>query len=903
MGLRVLPVTRNPLTRRRVLIGGAAALAFPHTVAASSLVRRRRLGVGRNADRVLTTFKLVEHSGGPSDCIKRIGLPIVPGDCPPGTTLAITGGSGDIAYQIDKISTGEFGEGTIFATAWVRDNIDYGPSESRDYNLVARPGGSYNNTSPHGLTDVLAGHDFRLEFTNITGSTSGLQPATLAVAQMNSHALMPTRVYATPIESGPVAVTFKMWGMVSIDGVDHPHLKTYDFITGLFDRNGNIIAWEPLFLVSQDWWSITGTGINVKQKLTYTATLKDASTVIETYGGTISSTGVRSATVQHPYHSRWATRRLTDDNEHAAEHRIGRARSNILYVQNQDYWLRTNRMPHLDMSYKSGAYMPVQVTTGPAYGIYKPNLLQPCSSQAQQPAIDSTGGSQSRGILTGMDCIAFMTQSANDVRLSRVNAQTGHHVPYHRRSNRTRLKPGDTTSDIASTPVSLILRDDRGTSTPLSYYDFTSYGLPVPVDAYASGTTATAFRDGFIQPTGGYAVGGSTWGPSTAPTHAGAYSQYNYLLEGSPDLLEAVIDLAINVSQQQNDVGGAASLLWYQSSTRVIFPGTPSTRWSGTALRPAGGNVRAMGWAANLMGHSWIVPDYEENARYIRTFVKHNARFANAHIQYLPATWTGSWWPIGSVGGTSPEIPWHVAIIGMGAWMALQLTGDETWRPFAEKISTISIWYGANDRVGLSASFEYQLRPSDNDDWKSVTNDFFQVGLFEHSSHASTTPSISAATGQLSNIVTRSNLKATLNDLVVFDNKDDGGAVAPVPSEVQLGRFYYLRNPTGNIGDPFQVSGTPDDSGIIVFATDYPNIACSVQPQAAANPSDYHGTIYGADEYVWMHWAVCKMARRNGYVGVTDVTLANYQKWANVYFDPLNLHSSADPYVVWALTG
>ncbi len=844
------------LTRRALLSSvSAAILAAQMPAPAQARPPFARGGKGAAGPTQVTTFTIVETDNAASSGFKRVGLVFRDGDVPAGSRVKIQRGGVDVPAQFDNRSSWWVSGCLQFCTACIRDD-DFTAGESRTYSVQVLSG-AFDNSSGLSLTSARSGTDFKVAFTSLSGSTTGSQAD--HTASLNTHAGVGTRV--TQYEKGPVCDSWMIWGMAAASGIDHAHLKTISYFSAWKNASGAVVAREIAAVVSQDWWSVAG-----KEKLSYIATLQDGAASIQTYGGALNSSGVRAALVEHPYGSQWATVRLTDDNQHGTRHWVGAARPTLLYKPNRTYWIATGLVPPLDLS---PAYvMRTDYTTGTNNDdggpIYQPYIYQPCSAQGHRPGIDGNGNYAGRGIIPDMDCIAFIKQTAVDVRTMRVNAFAGLGLPQHRRSNNQRTRSGES-ADTANTLCSLILRDERATSTPSSFYDFTADGLPAPVHAYAGG--GAGYTDGFTAPSGGYGVGSSTWGPSPTATHAVPYSYFAYLLEGERYFLEATLDLGINVIQQLTGAQGAEATLAFYHNNVALYPGAPSAKWSGisfhlTYTNP--GSTRGMGWAANMLAGMVIVPDDDVHYRYVKQVLALHAKWAKMSFDLIPASGVGTWAP--GVGAVSL---WMDNFIGLCFYTAYDRSKDPNWLPVAEFTALQPIIWGEINRTGHANSYREIHRPSHNTNWNATTNDWFQDGGYE----LITATSIDGATDQI-NAQTRSKLTWTEGDEVWPSDNDVNLLPKTIPTELSVTK-YYVRNPNGNAS--FQLAATPGGT-VIDFATYSTVTAFGVRCQSAATPGNEEN-VSVPDSYGPIARAMVVMAKRHNHARATNTVMSRFETY------------------------
>jgi hypothetical protein len=796
----------SKLSRRKLLLGTTSAALAAAAVPALAMPRRFPVLRGGHSSGgapppvvggTITTFQIVEHSGVSSLGYKRMGLPIVTGDVPAGSRLKVQRGGVDIAAQFDARMTKS---GNLrLCVPKIRDT-SFSANESRTYSVIVEAG-AFDNTSTMTLSTALAGTDFKVDFTSIVGSTSG--SIANHTASLNTHAAVATRV--TQYEKGPVCDSWKIWGMAVNGATPHAHLKVNWYFTVWKDAGGSIVDYEIAAEPALDWWSIAG-----KEKLTYVATLKNSTTVIQAYGGAITdSGGTRAATVGHCYHSRWLTARLQNDNEHGSRHWINNPRPTLLYKPNQSYWIATKLVPPLNMA--TAYTVPAGFKTGAFQaGYFAAYTYQPVEPQGHRPSIDDTGPYPGRGSMTEMDCMAFTTQVADDVRMMRVNAFSGIHVPYHYRSNNLRTRSGES-ADTANTIISLILWDERGSGgTPSSFYDFTAAGMPAAVHAYFGTGTPSGFADSFVASTGGTA----DWAISGDSSHSPNFSYYAYLFEGERYFLEAILDLGMNVVHQKTgtEVGSITALLGVNPNTGVaVYPGTPTTLWAGIAPH-AYNNERSVGWASNNLSAMSLVPDDDPQSGFVTRLVANNAKWVKQSLDYAPSNANGVWNPMGQFYTSS----WMETMSGVSFYSAYDRTGDANWLAAAEWQAMIIIRFGEVNQIAGTRGFHMMVTPRNDIAWNASTNPFYDPIMQEYGP-ATISSSTNIITCDPTSNTAGLQIGWTAGDEIVGNDLPTG----VVPAELlPSSTIFYVVNPTLT---GFQLATTPGGTPI-TFGSNYTNV-------------------------------------------------------------------------------
>lgn len=829
------------------------------TNAAGTLTVSASFVVSEASSEIVTPFHVAEVNGTISKGLWRGGAPFARGDVPAGSAVKIQRDESDVPDQFDALTYWDDGSLKL-AIAKMRDT-DFSANETRAFNYVKYVG-SFDNTSSMTLSAALSGTDYKVEFTSITGSTTGSIPN--QTFSLNTAAATLTRV--TKYESGPVCDSWDIWGICTSDGTSG-HLVVHAYYTVWKDAGGAIIEREFGFSPSLYWWSLAG-----KEKLTYTYTVKEGATTIQAY-----------TSAQHIYRAQLFTPRMQDDHQHGRRH-WQTACPSLLHKPNKVYWVKTGLVPPLNTT-KTSWTNPYNNAAGKTY--------TPGSSQSHRAAIDAAGAYQGRGMLPNSDSIAFLSQGALDTRIARVNAFVGLHVPFHYRSNANRTRPGDAGADTAATIISLILHDTRSTSTPSSYYDFSgtqggsNTGMPVAIHASAHSVSSPTYKGGYVDPAGGLTSGSTVWTLSTDSTHAVSYSYFMYLLEGERHFMLATLDLAMNLMHQRTDTQwGSRSvypvnlLLGYGSG----FGGAPTTQWAGLWPTNASNNIRAVGWAALIMGHAYaIVPDDDVQAACFRKYHDHGMLFLGDSWSYLPQAHkdAGDFYEnlrqtALTVGGVTNYIqvqsPWMGAMVALGLYCNYRATRASAALTVGNDVANKAIGF-AEERIGMSAMYHGLGIKKVTALYNATTNPHpARDDNYWHGAQ------ITIA----SNVITCNRntywfgLTYTNGDKVIFSGQNPSLNPTPTPPEVNEGQVYYMVNASG---DTFQVSATVGGSPIALANYSGTQYIIAVQLQSADVITDMRTQMISGSEdaYAPMSRCVVVLANMLGYAPATTALVDKFQ--------------------------
>lgn len=806
---------------------------------------------------------------------------------------------GDItASQIPALSSGTV---QFYGLRYWKDgSLKYSRMLLRDAGLVAGAARSYTMTSATatmpqgsvaavgnaGLAAILTGHDVKVSFSNVktwdcsstTGNYAPLGSGAFT-ASLTSHAGTSTRW--SLLTTGPVADVWQGWGMATDNtgGLSDAHLKVNWYVTRWKNANGTSLALQIGAVVALDWWSVAN-----KFFLQYDAALLDGGSAIVSFAG-----------VKHQYQSQWLMC-VNDGGLNAGTAPwIGAAQPTLHCAFDRDYAVASGVVPPLDTAKRPTpatqlAYIPCGV-------VADPDTLSHANSH--RTAIDATGGYNGRGVVTRFDADAFMAGSVQAYTVARLNALSGLGVPYHYRSNRTRTRPGETTSEIANTIIPLVMQPKAA-----SYSDFTAQGLPIAVDAYNASSSNNSGHDGFVWQTGvtTAATGGypyyrtnaepagtfGPWAPSIDTSHAVSYCYFMALVSGDEWLLEAQLDLAMNLAHQ--------GIFGYHNNVQP-FPitwnsATPPAYWTGLLGQFQADAIRALGWAQLIQGHACgLVPADHPAYGYLQATVIHNGDYIAANLDNLPADFAASafYSPESQLGLNSLYSPWMNGFIPCGAYTHYLLNEDARWKRLGDfaaawpiKQAALGRWYA----LDIYRTAHRRLRAP----WNAMTNPEIPVaqqGVLELIAN------LTASTGifEIDQSVVWSSTGVsppplTNGDQVGFTSETDGTAGGVIPAGATEGQIAYIVNLqsgsqiTGRnapaIPPKFQLAATP--GGVpLNWSSNTGSVNLTYLPQALSTYSvatagaDYLSFPYLPDwgNYVPINISAIMLARQAGNTACT----------------------------------
>ena len=759
---------------------------------------------------------------------------------------------------------------------------------SRTYTMSATsgglPAGSTAAIGNAGLAAALAGHDLKVGFTKIrtwdcssaTGNYATLGSGSFT-ASLSSHASVATRW--TVLTTGPVADVWQGWGMATDDkgGTPDAHLKVNWYLTRWKNADGTTLGLQVGAVVALDWWSVAN-----KFFLQYDAALLDGSATIVSYPG-----------VNHHYQSQWLLC-VNDGGLNAGTAPwVGATQPTLHCSFDRAYAITTGVVPPLDAS-KRPTPAP-QLAYVPCGTVADPSSDHPNS---HRPAIDATGGYNGRGVITRFDADAFMAGSPQAYAVARLNALSGLGVPYHYRSNRSRTRPGETAADTANSIIPLIMRPKA-----TSYSDFTAKGLPIAVDAYNASTSNNDGHDGFVWQngittaanndypyyrTGGEAAGSfSPWQPSIDTSHAVSYCYFMALVSADEWLLEAQIDLAMNLAHQE--IYGFHN---YTQSFAVTWnSATPSDYWTGLLGQFQPDAIRALGWSQLIQGHAvgLTPPDHPAYA-YLQAAMVHNGDYIQTNLDNLPADFAASafYSPESQLGLNSLYSPWMNAFIPVCAYMHYALNEEPRWKRLGDFCATWTL-----EQAALGRWYAFDLYRTAHrrkrDVWSASANPQIPADqqvvleMVADLDGSNSTFTVNASTFWSSTGVCPPPLSN--DDQVLFTTETDGGAGGIIPTGASEGQTAYIvnlvpgsqitgRNPPTN-PPKFQLAATAGGAPLAFGTTGgvnlgfFPQKTASVQVATAG--ADYLSFPYIPDwgNYVPIHISVIMMAHLAGNAAAT----------------------------------
>lgn len=780
---------------------------------------------------ILTTFGFRNYMAAPSPGLWRQGIVFRPGQVPAGSSVQVQFGGQPVAAQFDERVTRA--DGSLAYAVMHGRHTDYAAGETRSYDVRLAAGVPFDNGSTGTLAAITGAHDFKVTFANLTETgNAGATPVGSGGFQASFNAHMAVATRREKHHSGAVCDGWTGWGMAAdaAGGAADAHLQTIWHGDVWKNADGSTYAVEIAAEPAQHWWSI-----GAKKLRSYDAALLDGGATIASYPG-----------VQHHYHSRNLTVQNGGNNTRGKRHWVGGAQPTLTYLPNRADWIASGMMPPLDLTKPCNPLDP-----GPSY--------IPGSGQGDRTDIDGTGAHPGRGVVTHAACAAFLRQTAEDYASARMSALAALHIPYHRRSNRTRTRPGDAGPDTANTVPALVMGISGG-SVQAPPYDFTAQGMPTPVHAYYDHRTAPAFMDGFVPADGGIGPWTEQTGDSS---HAENIAYGMYLLEGERYLLEATLDLAMNCIQEQ--IG-----LEYWGRPYLFKNGVQDTSVIYDAVGQANGQERSVAWCMNnVASAAGIVPDGHPAAGHMRRLSKQQALYFGATVPdkaLVPDLYAVGVSPAKEMDPSGVTCPWMGSFNAMAAFHAYRLTGEQGFYDWG---ALTSGWALNQTKSAIYLTFAYRTVNRRKTEPRAPDN-LCQLVAFANGlddPHAN----VASATG----ILTSNKPMANGAVLYLASNDTIYGTSVAVPPELTAGQPYYVRDANGST---FRLSATPGGAAIawtadrtdVRFLQDFTD--GSADTSAACNPPP------SADDGPCMNGAAVVEAY---LAGVPGATLALVNKSAN----------------------
>ena len=803
------------------------------------------------------------------------------GDVPAGKSPVVSGGSAQLYAPI------YWRDGSLKTARLLMRDTTIASGTSRSYTITATDGtlpvGSSAVTGNAGLVTALAAHTVRVSFTNVltwdcsttTGIYTSLGSGTFT-ASLATHAATTTRW--TLLTTGPVADVWQGWGMATdnTSGVADAHLKVNWYVTRWKNTDNTTLALQIGAVVALDWWSVAS-----KFFLEYDATLMDGDSAI-----------VAFPAVKHQYQSQWLMC-VNDGGLNAGTAPwVGATQPTLACSFDRDYAVSTGMIPPLDTSKRPTPAL--QYSYVPCGVVADPDSDHPSSHRA---AIDATGGYNGRGVVTRFDSDAFMAGTPQAYAVARLNALSGLGVPYHYRSNRSRVRPGET-SDIANTVIPLIMRPKLP-----SYSDFTAKGLPTAVDAYTANGTPDSARDGFGWQTGFCTIAGyptyrnfseapgasGPWGTSIDASHAVSYCYFMALVSGDEWLLEAQIDLATNLAHQ-----GIYGYHNFAQSFAVTWnSATPTDYWTGLLAQFQADAIRSLGWAQLIQGHAvGLTPPDHSAYDYLQAITAHNGDYIQTNLDNLPPDFASSafYSPESQLGLNSLYSPWMNAFIPVCAYTHYALNEDTRWQRLGNFCATWTLRQASLQRwytFDVYRTAHRRIRGV----WNATSNPEVpvdqQVVLEMIANLDGPTSTFSINQGAYWSSTGVSPPPLSNGDQVLFTSETDGNSNGLIPVGASEGQTVYIvglvpgsqitgRNPP-TTPPTFRLAATAGGTPLSFNTTAtgvnlgyFPKAASSVQVASAG--ADYLSFPYIPDwgNYVPIHISVIMMARLAGNPAATQ---------------------------------
>ena len=829
-------------------------------------------------------FSLTNWGSGVSLGTHKRGVWFKKGDVAAGTTPVLSSGTAQF-YGLRYWSDGSLKTARLL----LRDTA-LAASATRSYSMTAASGtlptGSVAASGNAGLMTALTGHDVKVTFANVKtwdcSSTTGnyaVLGSGAFTASLSAHAAAATRW--TLLTTGSIADVWQGWGMATDNGTGggDAHLKINWYVTRWKNADGSTLALQIGAVVALDWWSVAN-----KYFLQYDAALHDGAITLLSFPA-----------VNHQYQSQWIMC-VNDGSLNAGTAPwIGATQPTLHCSFDRDYAVAAGVVPPLDTAKRPTpvtqyAYIPCGIVADPSGGDHL---------ASHRTAIDGTGGYNGRGVITRFDADAFMAGTAQAYTVARLNALAGLGVPYHYRSNRTRIRPGDATADTANTIIPLLMTPKAAT-----YSDFTAKGLPIAVDAYTANGSPGAARDSFTWQAGiqsttdpnraqeGYliTVGAlGPWGTSIDASHAVSYCYFMALVSGDEWLLEAQLDLAMNLAHQ-----GIYGYHNYAQSFAVTWnAATPKAYWSGLMAQFQADAIRSLGWAQLIQGHACgLVPADHVAYGYLQAALVHNGDYIQTNLDYAPPDFAAApfYSPESQLGLNSLYSPWMNAFIPCCAYAHYLLNEDARWKRLGDFCATWSLKQAALGRWYAFDLYRTAHR-SQRAVWNATTNPEIPAA------QQCVLEMIAALDGSTSTFsITQSAFWSSTGvcppplsngDQILFTSETDGGSSGIIPAGASEGQTAYVvnlvpgsqltgRNPPAT-PPRFQLAATAGGTALS-FPTSTATVNLGYFPQATSSVqvatagADYLSFPYIPDwgNYVPIHISVIMMARQAGNVAATQ---------------------------------
>jgi len=382
------------------------------------------------------------------------------------------------------------------------------------------------------------------------------------------------------------------------------------------------------------------------------------------------------------------------------------------------------------------------------------------------------------------------------------------------------------------------------------------------------------------------------WATSGDSSHAVSYSYFMALVSGDEWLLEASLDLATNLAHQ-SIFGFHNNRQNFAIEWRGAGAGIPADYWTGLLGQYQADNMRALGWAQLLQGHSAsLVPGDHVAYGYAQASLAHNGDYIAGVLQYLPGDFAaaGAYYPPTQLGMWALTSPWMVGLIASGAYACFLATEDARWKAMGDFAANWSLRNAAAGRWYALDQYR-SLHLTKRVAWDATANPMLPG---DQQPYVQLEANLVAATGRFTvasavywNSVNQSPPPMTAGDRIVFTSQQQinlNGALPAGAGEGQVGYVVNLTNGNGLTGAyppttpaSFQVAATPGGAAL-TWATDTSAANLGWRPQAAAAYAvaqadpDYLKFPYLPQwgNYVPIHASVIMLARQAGNVAATQ---------------------------------
>lgn len=753
-------------------------------------------------------------------------------------------GGGTITVQFDEVRTWSDGSWKSCVMC-IRDTNTIAASGSRLYDVAAVTG-SRNNSGVFTLTGGSANTDVAADSDWKGDMSAHSQPTQTDTANhsfsLNTAAGTATRV--TKIRSGPVC---DGWVVKQTLVANDEIIATYyvdAFNDGSNTTNGNIACAMKLGLLFWDQAS--------KDRHDYTLTFKEGVTTKDTY-----------STLQHHYHSEWITVRLANDPESGRMHWQDESKMpTLMHIPDFNYLMQHLFLPPLKLSAKAS------VTVTPAGS----STYTPCSNQGHRANIDGTGGYIGRGVIDGFTAHYIYKQTSAALRLARVQALTGLHLPwqYVSKNNRNRSSIASDaynnfsgeTADVSFTPISLIL-------DPLADYDFQAEGMPAPTHGYNGSAASATHKAGWVGPSGGT---GSWSNYATGASHAPQIAHAMYLIEGERYLLDAAIQDwtgCIHKTHGNQYRGRGQAMFTDGGAWRgVNWPITIQQR-GGSYFGDEKTNYRDFGiMTAKAAYAAGLVPDNDVSKPYLVALAQQDANTMGNLMTALPTAARDLGVVVEAV---RAERPWMRAMQAQGFRAFGTLLENTVYQDAAsvtEKWGANVVTYGSKYMLNAYAG-AHHLKGYDN--FNTTDNPYVTPANI-------ITEVISCSVDAGTNVVTVNHPKGcawSADDRVVFVDYTDSTIGVSLPGGYTQGDLLYVISPSGNT---FKVSTTSGGGELDLTTTGTYYIAIQYQDDSAT-AGDGGRSTPNADDYAPMWVQAIIMGHLAGNADCSQAIVDELETW------------------------